>query len=147
MAKSLKEKKIEMKNDWENCLELKLEDKLTEKGLKKFWDENTSLEEAEAMLTHEAIDDFVGHLFGSLAGAIIMGIGGCQDEEEHDEEPCNIKNGAPYKIARVEDGKVTFIEDDEFETEEAAKAVIQERVNHSTHTLSDFCVIQVQVCK
>lgn len=74
MAKSLKEQKIEMKNDWEKCFEKKIEDKLTEKGLKKFWDENTSLEEA-------------------------------------------------------------------------AKAEIQERVNHSTHTLSDFCVIQVQVCK
>lgn len=147
MAKSLKEKKIEMKDVWERCFELKLEDKLTEKGLKKFWDENTSIEEADEMLTHAAIDDLVGHLFDKLAGAIIIGVGECQDEDEHDEEHRNVKNGAPYKIARVEDGKITFIEDDEFETEGAAKAEIQERVNNSTHTLSDFCVIQVKVCK
>lgn len=134
MAKSLKEKKIEMKNDWENCLELKLEDKLTEKGLKKFWDENTSLEEAEAMLTHAAIDDFVGHLFGSLAGAIIIGVGGCQDEEENDEQ------AEQFQVYRSHDN---FFYEDTFDSVDAAKDFIKEQAMNSTYTVDDFKVVKV----
>ena len=150
MAKEieLRAKKAELKQGWESCFEKKMEDKFNSEGIKKFWDDNTSIDEAEEMLTHAAIDDFVGHLFGSLAGAIIIGVGGCQDKEEHDEEPCNVKNGTTFRVARVDkEGKIIQLYDDDYETEEAAKAEIQERVNHSTHTLSDFCVIQVQVCK
>lgn len=153
MDEMLKSQKRSLVRNWEKHFDAKLEDALTDKGLEKFWSGKTSLQKADSMLTSAAInmafESFLDKLlFGAEdMAAIVIGLGGCQDEEEHDEEPCNIKNGAPYKIARVEDGKAIFIEDDEFETEEAAKAEIQERVNHSTHTLSDFCVIQVQVCK
>lgn len=150
MAKerTVRERKESIKSLWERCFGMKMEDKLTEEGIKYFWDDSTTVSEAGDLLTgaviHDLIDTIADDVFGKVSGVVIIR---GEDNEEHDEEPCNIKNGAPYKIARVEDGKVTFIEDDEFETEEAAKAEIQERVNHSTHTLSDFCVIQVQVCK
>lgn len=134
MAKSLKEKKIEMKNDWESCLELKLEDKLTEKGLKKFWDENTSLEEAEAMLTHAAIDDFVGHLFGSLAEAIIIGVGGCQDEEEDNEQ------AEQFQVYRSHDN---FFYEDTFDSVDAAKDFIKKQAMNSTYKVDDFKVVKV----
>ena len=134
MAKSLKEKKEELKKAWEECFEMKIEDKLNDKGLGHFWSDETTFNEAEELLTGAAI--------GMVLDSIIESVLGFDKDE-----PCNVNNGKPYRVARVEDGKITFIEDDEFETEDAAKAEIQERVNHSTHTLSDFCVIQVQVCK
>ena len=130
MAKSLKEKKEELKKAWEECFEMKIEDKLNDKGLEHFWDDATTFNEADELLT------------GAGMVIVIESVLGFDKDE-----PCNVNNGKPYRVARVEDGKITFIEDDEFETEDAAKAEIQERVNHSTHTLSDFCVIQVQVGK
>lgn len=136
MAKSLKEKKIEMKNDWENCLELKLEDKLTEKGLKKFWDENTSLEEAEAMLTHAAIDDFVGHLFGSLAGAIIIGVGGCQDEEEANDDA----ETEQFQVFRSKDN---FFYENVFDSVESAKEFIRGLAMSTMYTVDDFKIVKV----
>lgn len=144
MAKNreLFEKKQELKKEWEDCFGKAIESRFSSIGLAKFWSDETSAKEAEAMLTCAAINDFLGELVEHIEGIAVIHIG--SDDEE---EPCNIKNGTPYKIARVEDGKLVHIEDDEFETEEAAKAKIQERVNHSTHTLDDFCVIQVQVCK
>ena len=134
MEKSLKEKKEELKKAWEECFEMKIEDKLNNKGLEHFWSDATTVNEAEELLTGAAI--------GMVLDSIIESVLGFDKDE-----PCNVNNGKPYRVARVEDGKITFIEDDEFETEDAAKAEIQERVSHSTHTLSDFCVIQVQVCK
>lgn len=115
MAKSLKEKKIEMKNDWESCLELKLEDKLTEKGLKKFWDENTSLEEAEAMLTHAAVDEFVGHLLDSLGEAIIIGFSKKKEEKKQ-------KKGCQFNVYDTTQKKVVDIGYESYEeADEAAK--------------------------
>lgn len=138
---SLKEKKIEMKNYWENCFELKIEDKLTEEGLKKFWDENTSFKEAEEMLTYAAIDNLVGHLFDSLACEVIIGVGGCKEKEEHDEEPCNVKNGTPFKVVRTKD---SFIYEDEFETKEAADEFIRNTAMHSALlTVDDFKIAKV----
>lgn len=134
MAKGLKEQKIEMKNDWEKCFEKKIEDKLTEKGLKKFWDENTSLEEAEAMLTHAAVDDFVEHLMGSLAGAIIIGVGGCLDEEENDEQE------EQFQVYRSRDN---FFYEETFDSVDAAKDFIKEQAMNSTYKVDDFKVVKV----
>lgn len=134
MAKGLKEQKIEMKNDWEKCFEKKIEDKLTEKGLKKFWDENTSLEDAEAMLTHAAVDDFVEHLMGSLAGAIIIGVGGCLDEEENDEQE------EQFQVYRSHDN---FFYEETFDSVDAAKDFIKEQAMNSTYKVDDFKVVKV----
>lgn len=139
-----KENKQQLVKDWEENFGLKLENELSEEGLKKFWSDDTWCHEAFGMLigatVNHALNSIADDLDGEIVGVIVK-------KEVPDEEPCNVKNGTPYKIARVNDGKIVHVEDEEFETEEAAKAKIQERVNHSTHTLSDFCVIQVQVCK
>lgn len=134
MAKSLKEQKIEMKNDWEKCFEKKIEDKLTEKGLKKFWDENTSLE--EAMLTHAAVDDFVEHLMGSLAGAIIIGVGGCQDEEEANDDA----ETEQFQVFRSKDN---FFYENVFDSVESAKEFIRGLAMSTMYTVDDFKIVKV----
>ena len=78
--------KEELKNEWEKCFNKKIEDKFSEKGLKKFWDDKTSVEEAEAMLTGAAIDDAINHLIISGLGAIIIGHIG---HDGHKEEQAN----------------------------------------------------------
>ena len=136
MKKSLKEKKIEMKDAWERCFGLKLEDKLTEKGLKKFWDENTSFKEAEAMLTHAAIDDIVGNLFDSLAGAIIIGIGGCKDEEEANDDT----ETEQFQVLRSKDD---FLYENVFDSVESAKEFIRDMAMNTMHTVDDFKIVKV----
>ena len=136
MAKSLKEKKIEMKNYWENCFELKIEDKLTEEGLKKFWDENTSFKEAEEMLTHAAIDNLVGHLLDSLACEIIIGVGGCKDEEEENDDTETEK----FEVFRSKDN---FFYENVFDSAESAKEFIRELAMSTTYTVDDFKIAKV----
>lgn len=137
MEKSLKEKKIEMKDVWESCFELKLEDKLTEKGLKKFWDENTSIEEAEEMLTRAAIYDLVDSLFDSLADKIIIGVGGCNDKDERGEKCCNVKHEESFKVIRIKD-HIVF--KDVFETRDEAYEFIKEMAMNSRYSVNDFVV-------
>ena len=74
MAKSLKEKKEELKKAWEECFEMKIEDKLNDKGLEHFWSDDTSEKEAADILTAGAIDMLLDDMLEDLVGiAIIKG--------------------------------------------------------------------------
>lgn len=74
MAKSLKEKKEELKKAWEECFEMKIEDKLNDKGLEHFWSDDTSEKEAAELLTAGAIDMLLDDMLDDLLGiAIIKG--------------------------------------------------------------------------
>ena len=74
MAKSLKEKKEELKKVWEECFKMKIEDKLNDKGLEHFWSDDTSEEEAADLLTAGAIDMLLDDMLDDLVGiAIIKG--------------------------------------------------------------------------
>ena len=74
MAKSLKEVKEELKNAWEECFEMKIEDKLNDKGLEHFWSDDTSEKEAAELLTAGAIDMLLDDMLEDLVGiAIIKG--------------------------------------------------------------------------
>lgn len=144
-------KKMQLIKDWEECFKMKVSDKLTAEGLKKFWSDDTSVEEAAELLTAAAVDDLldslIGRLLGGSVGVMVVHVGGNDEEEDkQDEEPCNVKNGTPFKVARLDEGgKIIQLYDDEFETEEAARAYIKEIVNYSSCTLSDFAVTKVQV--
>lgn len=72
MAKSLKEKKEQLKENFEKCFEVKLEDVFTEVGIKKYWDENTSVEKAVNMLDKAALNLAIDAMKGDVVGAIIM---------------------------------------------------------------------------
>lgn len=127
MAKSLKEKKEELKKEWEECFEMKIEDKLTEKGLKKFWDENTSIEEAEEMLTRAAIYDLVGMLEDFVGVAIIKG-----------NPNKNEKSGKKYRV--VGDG---FTSDKTFTTIEGAENYRDEMAKTSHFTVDELDIVEV----
>ena len=72
MAKSLKEKKEELKKVWEECFKMKIEDKLNDKGLEHFWSDDTSEEEAADLLTAGAIDMLVDDMLDDLLGIVII---------------------------------------------------------------------------
>lgn len=72
MAKSLKEKKEELKKAWEECFEMKIEDKLNAKGLEHFWSDDTSEEEAADLLTAGAIDMLLDDMLDDLLGIVII---------------------------------------------------------------------------
>ena len=72
MAKSLKEKKEELKKAWEECFKMKIEDKLNDKGLEHFWSDDTSEEEADDLLTAGAIDMLLDDMLEDLVGVVII---------------------------------------------------------------------------
>ena len=72
MAKSLKEKKEELKKAWEECFKMKIEDKLNDKGLEHFWSDDTSEEEAADLLTAGAIDMLLDDMLEDLVGVVII---------------------------------------------------------------------------
>ena len=135
MVKSLKEQKAKEKDIWESCFEKKIEDKFTEKGLKKFWDDNTPIEEAKAMLLHAAIDDLVGHLLDSLEDSI-SAVGGCKDKDEENDNTETEQFQVFNTIGH-------YFYDDVFTSVDDAKAFIKKRALNTKYTLADFKVVKV----
>ena len=144
MSKNLREQKREIANKWEECFEKKLEDVFTEKGFDKFWSNETSCEDALIMLDKAAINLAFGSI-GDCIGGIAIVVSSKHNEDEKGKEPCKVKHDRPFRVARVEDGKIIQLYDDEYETEDAARAYIQNIVNCSSLTLNDFAVTQVKV--
>lgn len=132
-----KENKQQLVKDWEENFGLKLENELSEEGLKKFWSDNTWCHEAFGMLigatVNHALNSIADDLDGEIVGVIVK-------KEVPDEEPCNVKNGAPYKVMRVSDN---YIYPKDLETEDAAKEYIRGLAMNSTLTVKDFKIIQV----
>ena len=69
---NLKERKEQLKKDWEKCFEMEISDLLSEEGLSKFWDCRTSVEEAEVMLTVGSIVNAFDISVDGAVGAIII---------------------------------------------------------------------------
>lgn len=142
-VRGLLEKKQELVNKWEEIFGVKIEEALTDEGLKAFWSAKTNLKGAMAMLdvaaAAEALDglpdDVLEFLLNGFSGVAIVTVGG-----KADEEPCNVKNGTPYEVERIEDH---YFYDEKFETEEAAKDFIKSLAMTSTYTVKDFRVIKV----
>ena len=128
MAKSLKEKKEELKNVWEECFKMKIEDKLNDKGLEHFWSDDTSEKEAAELLTAGAIDMLLDGLLEDLVGiAIIKG--------NHNK---NEKSGKKYRV--VGDG---FTSDKTFTTIEGAENYRDEMAKTSHFTVDELDIVEV----
>lgn len=128
MAKSLKEKKEELKKAWEECFEMKIEDKLSDKGLKHFWSDDTSEKEAAELLTAGAIDMVLDDMLEDLVGiAIIMG-----------NTNKNEKRGKKYRV--VGDG---FTSDKTFTTIEGAENYRDEMAKASHFTVDELDIVEV----
>ena len=128
MAKSLKEVKEELKKAWEECFEMKIEDKLNDKGLEHFWSDDTSEKEAAELLTAGAIDMLLDGLLEDLVGiAIIKG--------NHNK---NEKSGKKYRV--VGDG---FTSDKTFTTIEGAENYRDEMAKTSHFTVDELDIVEV----
>ena len=96
MAKSLKEKKEELKKVWEECVKMKIEDKLNDKGLEHFWSDDTSEEEAADLLTAGAIDMLVDDMLDDLLGIVI--IKGNPNKNEKSEKKTESNSDFDYNV-------------------------------------------------
>ena len=128
MAKSLKEKKEELKKAWEECFEMKIEDKLNDKGLEHFWSDDTSETEAAELLTAGAIDMLLDDMLDDLLGIVII-------KGNHNK---NEKSGKKYRV--VGDG---FTSDKTFTTIEGAENYRDEMAKTSHFTVDELDIVEV----
>ena len=128
MAKSLKEKNEELKKAWEECFEMKIEDKLNDKGLEHFWSDDTSEEEAAELLTAGAIDMLLDDMLDDLVGiAIIKG-----------NPNKNEKSGKKYRVVGDD-----FTSDKTFTTIEGAENYRDEMAKTSHFTVDELDIVEV----
>ena len=141
--------KKEVKETWEQCFGKKIEDKLNKKGIERFWDDNTSLDEATDMLTIAAIDDAVIGLIESLfkdsdvnpvAVAVVKHKKAADHEDEQDDKE---DEGDMPKKCRVLNLVTSQLYDDEFDTRDLAKEFIRDKCTVTKYTVNDFKVVWV----
>ena len=130
MAKSLKEKKEELKKAWEECFEMKIEDKLNAKGLKHFWSDDTSEEEAADLLTAGAIDMLLDDMLDDLLGIVIIK-GNPKKNERNSDFDYNVFDTVKQEFVSV--GHKTW----EIADEEAKKYCLENGVKYA----------DVKICK
>ena len=130
MEKSLKEKKEELKKAWEECFEMKIEDKLNAKGLKHFWSDDTSEEEAADLLTAGAIDMLLDDMLDDLLGIVIIK-GNPKKNERNSDFDYNVFDTVKQEFVSV--GHKTW----EIADEEAKKYCLENGVKYA----------DVKICK
>lgn len=95
-VRGLLEKKQELVNKWEEIFGVKIEEALTDEGLKAFWSAKTSLKGAMAMLDAAAAiealgdlpEDALDFLLDGFSGVAIVTVGGKADEKL-EQKPLN----------------------------------------------------------
>ena len=136
----LTEKKNEIRKEWEDCFEVNMEDAINTEGIKFFYDENTSIDEATDMLTAIAIELTFGRIIdelGDIDGIAI--ISRKKDKPKSKEtEGSECKKGK-FAVLEKSDGHVYA---DRFKTDEEANDFIKTICMNTTHTFDDFKVIQ-----
>ena len=144
-TEKLMDQKKEVKEAWEQCFGKKIEDKLNKKGIERFWDDNTSLDEATDMLTIAAIDDAVIGLIESLfkdsdAKPVAVAVVKHKKEADHEDEK---DDGDMPSKCRVLNLVTSQLYDDEFETRDLAKEFIRDKCAVTKYTVDDFKVVWV----
>ena len=135
----LMDQKKEVKETWEQCFGKKIEDKLNKKGLERFWDDNTSLDEATDMLTIAAIDD----LFDSLlkdSDPVAVAVVRHKKAADHEDEKDNGDMPGKCKVLNL---VTSQLYDDEFDTRDLAKEFIRDKCAVTKYTVNDFKVVWV----
>lgn len=145
----LMDQKKELKETWEQCFGKKIEDKLNKKGIERFWDDNTSLDEATDMLTIAAIDDAVIGLIESLfkdsdakpvAVAVVKHKKEADHEDGHDDKEDEGDMPAKCKVLNL---VTSQLYEDEFDTRDLAKEFIRDKCAVTKYTVNDFKVVWV----
>lgn len=141
--------KKEVKETWEQCFGKKIEDKLNKKGIERFWDDNTSLDEATDMLTIAAIDDAVTGLIGSLfkdsdVNPVAVAVVKHKKEADHEDEQDDKEDeGDMPSKCRVLNLVTSQLYDEEFDTRDLAKEFIRDKCTVTKYTVNDFKVVWV----
>lgn len=133
MAKSLKEKKEELKKAWEECFKMKIEDKLNDKGLEHFWSDDTSEKEAAEILTAGAIDMLLDDMLDDLFGVVIIKGNHNKNEKNESNSDFDYNVFDTVKQAFVSVGNETW----EIADEEAKKYCLENGVKYA----------DVKICK
>ena len=112
---------------WEECFHKKVTDILSESGMNKFFDDNTSITEATVMLTIPAIADALDKAEGEDAVRVVV-----IDDEDAEE--------GKFTVLRVTDESLC---NKRFETKEEAEDFIKEQALHTRYTVDEFKIVKV----
>ena len=129
---SLREKKEEAKKEWEACFSRKMEDSLNEEGIKHYWDDDTSLEDALDLLTSAAINDAFDSIIDNIIGIAVI---------KHKEKKEELHNNNSFMVMKKSD---RHLYSDVFDTEEGAQDFINDIAMTTSFTTKDFEIIKVQ---
>ena len=123
---------------WEECFHKKVTDILSESGMNKFFDDNTSIAEATIMLTIPAIADALDEAEGEDAVRAIV-----KDNEDAvrvvviDDEDAE---EGKFTVLRTTDESLCSMR---FETKEEAEDFIKEQALHTRYTVDEFKIVKV----
>lgn len=112
---------------WEECFHKKVTDILSESGMNKFFDNNTSITEATVMLTIPAIADALDKAEGEDAVRVVV-----IDDEDAEE--------GKFTVLRITDESLC---NKRFETKEEAEDFIKEQALHTRYTIDEFKIVKV----
>ena len=112
---------------WEECFHKKVTDILSESGMNKFFDDNTSITEATVMLTIPAIADALDKAEGEDAVRVVV-----IDDEDAEE--------GKFTVLRITDESLC---NKRFETKEEAEDFIKEQALHTRYTIDEFKIVKV----
>ena len=112
---------------WEECFHKKVTDILSESGMNKFFDDNTSITEATVMLTIPAIADALEEAEDEDAVRVVV-----IDDEDAEE--------GKFTVLRITDESLCS---KRFETKEEAEDFIKEQALHTRYTIDEFKVVKV----
>lgn len=112
---------------WEECFHKKVTDVLSESGMNKFFDDNTSITEATIMLTIPAIADALDKAEGEDAVRVVV-----IDDEDAEE--------GKFTVLRITDESLC---NKRFETKEEAEDFIKEQALHTRYTIDEFKIVKV----
>ena len=121
-----KEKEL-LVQKWEECFHKKVTDILSESGMNKFFDDNTSITEATVMLTIPAIADALDKAEDEDAVRVVV-----IDDEDAEE--------GKFTVLRITDESLC---NKRFETKEEAKDFIKEQALHTRYTIDEFKIVKV----
>ena len=112
---------------WEECFHKKVTDILSESGMNKFFDDNTSITEATVMLTIPAIADALEKAESEDAVRVVV-----IDDEDAEE--------GKFTVLRITDESLC---NKRFETKEEAEDFIKEQALHTRYTVDEFKIVKV----
>lgn len=123
----LRRDKEELIQKWEECFNKKVSDVLSESGLNKFFDDDTSITEATIMLTIPAIADALDKAESEDAVRVVV-----IDDEDAEE--------GKFTVLRITDESLC---NKRFETKEEAEDFIKEQALHTRYTIDEFKIVKV----